>query len=152
MTESELRWAKYFFDMITVVRSKSKDPNTKVGCIIVGPDNEVRSTGYNSFPRGICDDVPERLERPEKYLWIEHAERNAIYNAARSGICTKGCTIYMQGLPCMDCARSIIQSGIIRIVYDKAKWAEWNSVKYNEELINKSLAMLAEGQIDVIGI
>jgi len=53
----------------------------QIGCVIVGPNHEIRSTGYNSFPRGIRDDVPERLERPAKYLWLEHAERNAICNA-----------------------------------------------------------------------
>ena len=97
-------------------RARSKDPNTQIGCVIVGPNHEIRSTGYNSFPRGIRDDVPERLVRPTKYLWIEHAERNAICNAARAGTATEGCTIYVEIMPCMDCARAMVQAGITQVV------------------------------------
>ena len=78
-------WDQYYLDICKVVATRSKDPNTQIGCVIIGPNHEIRSTGYNSFPRGIRDDVPERLVRPMKYLWIEHAERNAICNAARAG-------------------------------------------------------------------
>ena len=70
-------WDQYYLEICKVVALRSKDPNTQIGCVIVGPNHEIRSTGYNSFPRGIRDDVPERLVRPAKYLWIEHAERNA---------------------------------------------------------------------------
>src|SRR4051794_38843117 len=82
-------WDQYYLDICKVVASRSKDPNTQIGCVIIGPNREIRSTGYNSFPRGIRDDVPERLVRPTKYLWIEHAERNAICNAARAGTATE---------------------------------------------------------------
>lgn len=116
-----MNWHKYYLDLLDPIAAKSKDPNTKLGCVIVGPDHEIRSTGYNSFPRGITDDMPERLERPEKYLWIEHAERNAIYNAARCGTALKGCCLYIGILPCMDCARGIIQAGITEVIFDAAK-------------------------------
>lgn len=115
-------WDAYFMEMALLVASKSKDRSTKVGAVIVGPDNEIRSTGYNSFPRGINDDVEERHVRPEKYLWTEHAERNAIYNAARAGIPTKGCRMYtntsstLAGV-CMDCARAAVQAGITEVVH-----------------------------------
>ena len=66
-------WDQYYLEICQVVARRSKDPNTQIGCVIVGPNHEIRSTGYNSFPRGIRDDVPERLVRPTKYLWIEHA-------------------------------------------------------------------------------
>ena len=79
-------WDRYYLDICQAVAARSKDPNTQIGCVIVGPNHEIRSTGYNSFPRGIRDDVPERLVRPTKYLWIEHAERNAICNAARAAL------------------------------------------------------------------
>jgi dCMP deaminase len=91
----------------------SRDRSSKVGAIAVGPDDEIRSVGYNGFPRGIDDDVEERYERPIKYLFTEHAERNCIYNAARVGIPLKGCTMYLQWFPCANCARAIIQSGIV---------------------------------------
>lgn len=113
-----MNWDEYFLNMLPTIAVRSKDPNTKVGCVIVGPDHEVRSMGYNSFPRGIDDKVPERQERPEKYFWIEHADRNAIYNAARVGIPLKGCTMYLPFAPCTNCARGIIQAGIVRVMVD----------------------------------
>lgn len=111
-----MNWHDYFFKMVFLVMEKSKDPSTKVGCVIVGPDNEIRSTGFNGFPRGVDETWASRWERPEKYHWIEHAERNAIYNAARMGISLKGCTLYQPGLPCSDCARGIVQSGITWVI------------------------------------
>ena len=71
-------WDQYYLDICKVVAARSKDPNTQIGCVVVGPNHDIRSTGYNSFPRGIRDDVPQRLVRPTKYLWIEHAERNTV--------------------------------------------------------------------------
>lgn len=147
-----MNWPTYFFNLIQVIKTKSKDPNTQVGCVIVGKNNQILSTGYNSFPCGINDDVPERRERPEKYLWIEHAERNAIYLAARSGTALEGSTMYMDGIPCVDCARGIIQSGIKKIIYSKEEHAKWNSPKYDKVMLDKSEQMLKEAGVEVISI
>jgi len=111
-----MEWDTYFMEMSKLVASKSKDRSRKVGCVIVGPQREVRSTGFNGFCRGVDDNVEERHERPAKYYWSEHAERNAIYNASRNGIQLKGCTLYSTVFPCSDCARGIIQSGITKVV------------------------------------
>ncbi len=126
-----MRWDDYFFSMIPVIAEKSKDRSSKVGCVIVGPDNEIRSTGFNGFSRGVNDDKDERHERPAKYLFTEHAERNAIYNAARHGTPLKGCRIYQDWIPCARCARAIIQAGLVEVVVDgrdyekkKAYWDE----------------------------
>jgi len=128
---TRLSWDDYFVEMARLVATRSKDQSTKIGAVIVGPDNEVVSTGYNSFPRGLNDDLPERQERPEKYLWIEHAERNALYNALRHGASgLKGYRIYLScHIPCTDCARGIIQSGIAEVILGKTsshskKWQE----------------------------
>lgn len=137
-------WDKYFLEMSEVVSKRSKDRSTKIGCVLVGPDNEVRSTGYNSFVRGVDDDKPERHERPEKYLWTEHAERNAIYNAARCGTPTKGSRMYVLALPCMDCARGIIQAGVTEVIIPShdhdpdfvARWAD--SWKRTEEMFEEA--------------
>ena len=64
-----------FMNMAYLAAMKSKDIKTHVGAVIVGPDNEVRSLGFNSFPRGINDNVLERQERPEKYNWFAHSEK-----------------------------------------------------------------------------
>lgn len=115
---SAIDWHRHFFKMAELVASKSKDRSTKVGVVVVGPDNEVRSTGYNGFPRGINDDIEERHQRPAKYAWTEHAERNAIYHAARIGVSLKGCIMYFDSdpYPCQDCARAVIQSGIKTVI------------------------------------
>lgn len=118
-------WNTYFMRVIGPISDRSKDPNTQVGCIIAGPEHNIRATGYNSFPRGIRDDVPERFERPEKYFWMEHGDRNAIYSAARHGVALEGCTMYLPSLPCMDCGRGIVQVGIVEVVYDAARQSEW---------------------------
>jgi dCMP deaminase len=125
-------WDQYYLDICKVVACRSKDPNTQIGCVIVGPNHEIRSTGYNSFPRGIRDDVPERLVRPAKYLWIEHAERNAICNAARAGTATESCTVYVDIMPCMDCARAVVQAGITEVVISAERMRQYSSDYYNE--------------------
>lgn len=116
--KSKKNWDIYFLKMAELIASKSKDRSTKVGAVIVGPDNEVLSTGYNGFPRGVDDDVDFRHERPLKYQWVEHAERNAIFNAARNGTMLKGSRLYLNtnAIPCTDCARAMIQSGIISVI------------------------------------
>ena len=125
-------WDEYYLNICKVVATRSKDPNTQVGCIIAGPAHEIRSTGYNSLPRGIRDDLAERLERPTKYLWMEHAERNAIYNAARCGTALEGCTIYIELMPCMDCARAIVQAGIREVVVSRDRMGQYSSDYYDE--------------------
>ena len=111
-------WDDYFMEMLPLVARRSKDPNTKVGAIIVGHDNAIRTTGYNGLCSFIDDSRPERWSREggEKYFWCEHAERNAIYSAARNGVALKGGTIYVSFLPCVDCARAIVQVGLKRVV------------------------------------
>ena len=109
-------WDKKFIKLSKHISDWSKDKNKKVGAVIVDSDNIVLSMGYNGIPRG-CDDTNEcRYERPTKYLFTEHAERNAIYHAARHGVSLKGCKMYVTLFPCADCARAIIQSGITKII------------------------------------
>lgn len=144
-----MNWTEYFLNIAEQVKLKSKDESTQIGAVIVGEDNEVLSTGYNSFPRGMDDSKQERQERPEKYFWMEHAERNAIYNAARIGVSLKNSTIYLtSGLPCMDCARGIVNSGV-KIVYCKQVCTTKNKDKW-EESQQKSLELLGECGVDVI--
>jgi dCMP deaminase len=148
----DVTFDEYFLGMVEPLSRKSKDKSTKVGCVIVGPDNDIRTTGYNSFPRGIKDDVPERQERPLKYFYIEHAERNSIYNKARiGGAGLKGCRIYMDFLPCTDCARALINVGIIEIIiagdtYETKKKA-WET-RWKEQMAHAKI-MLREAGVKV---
>lgn len=113
------KWDERFLSLAKHFAGWSKDPSTKVGCVVIDCDKSLVGSGYNGPPRGADDDVPARLVRPEKLLWFEHAERNAIYNSARRGIALSGTTLYSTLCPCMDCARGIVQSGIKRVVCPK---------------------------------
>lgn len=115
-------WHQKFFNLAKHVSTWSFDRRTKVGAVIVGLDNEVRSVGYNGFPRGVDDSVENRYERPLKIFWTEHAERNAIYNAIRASIPIHGSKIYSTLYPCTDCARAIIQSGIKEVITSEPDW------------------------------
>lgn len=111
---------KQRMDIARTISAMSKDRSTQVGCVVVGEDGEPLTWGYNGFPRGADDSAEYRHERPLKYKWTEHAERNAIFNAARTGVRLKGGSIYVTSLvPCPDCARGIIQAGIKTIYVEE---------------------------------
>ena len=142
------RWDEHFMKMVYVIASMSKDQNTHIGAVVVGPDNEIRTTGFNSFPRGINDDVHERQQPPEKYFWFAHAERNSIYNATRMGVSLKYCTMYTNGVPCADCAIAIIQSGITEVVVHR-QWDDLNSDKWSNSA-HRSAMMFAEAGVELV--
>jgi dCMP deaminase len=120
-------WDRKFIDMAVMVSSWSKDPSTKVGCVIADSDHAQLSEGFNGFPRGIADD--ERLQQREiKYRLIVHAEANAIAAAARNGHGLKGATAYVTFCPCPQCAALLIQAGIVRVVtIDGATPEHWKA-------------------------
>lgn len=119
-------WIKKHFIKAVTVASDSKDDSTKCGAVIVRPDNSIASTGYNGFPRGVFE-TEKRKERPLKYLYTEHAERNAIYNCYDQSL--EGYSIFVFTYPnelftCSDCARAIIQSGIKHVYSPDVKGTE----------------------------
>ncbi len=142
-------WHEHFFEIAKVVSKRSKDENTQVGAVIVGPGKEIVSTGYNSFPRGIEDNHSERQERPEKYFWFEHAERNAIYNAARTGASLQGATLYVPAVPCMDCARGVVQVGIKKIIIKQTDTLEWMKKPKWDEQVARAVTLFAEARVDL---
>jgi dCMP deaminase len=142
-----MNWKEYFRGIAHQVKLKSKDRYTQIGAVVVGSDNQIVSTGYNSFPRGIDDTIDDRQERPEKYYWFEHAERNSLYNAALIGVSTKGCTMYLTcGIPCSDCARGIINSGISKIVCERVGGAVGNLW---DEHAKRSIEMFNEAGVKI---
>jgi dCMP deaminase len=142
-----MNWKEYFRGIAHQVKLKSKDRYTQIGAVVVGSDNQIVSTGYNSFPRGINDIIDARQERPEKYYWFEHAERNSLYNAALIGVSTKGCTMYLTcGIPCSDCARGIINSGIKKIVCERVGGAVGNLW---DEHAKRSIEMFNEAGVKI---
>ena len=133
-----MTWVDFFFDACKTISKKSKDPSTKIGCVITDNNNAILSTGFNGFPSKVNDD-PElfsiRYDRPEKYIWTAHAEENAIAFAARNGVSLKGAVLYVSGMkPCTRCTRLIIQAGIttVNVMLDcdeetLERWKEDNS-------------------------
>ncbi len=117
----------------------SEDPCTKNGAVLVSEDGRPIANAANSFPTG----VRPRLERPEKYAFIEHAERNAIFAAASKGEATVGGTLYCPWYACADCARAIIQAGIVRVIghkqmFDRTPehWKE--SIAYGNDMFREA--------------
>ncbi len=136
-----MSWDDRWFELCETIKGWSKDKHTKVSCVIINNRNVVVSLGWNGFPRGVDDSVQERYERPLKYKWFEHAERNAIYNAASKGIALLGCIIYVPWYPCVECGRAIIQSGISTIVcevpdFEHEIWGE--DFKITNEMFSES--------------
>lgn len=119
-----MTWDERWLGMARLVGSWSKDRSRCVGCVIVNDRNVVVSLGWNGFPRAIDDEVESRHQRPEKYLWSEHAERNALFNAAASGNSTLNCRIYQSMYPCAHCARGIVQAGICEVVTVEPNWMD----------------------------
>lgn len=120
------RWDGIFMRKALDWARDSKDPNTQVGAVIIGPDRETRSTGFNGFPRGIADTAERLSDRSMKNRLMVHAERNAICSAALVGVSLKGCTLYLAatdltgkvwgGCPCTACTIELIQAGITEVV------------------------------------
>lgn len=106
----DTKWEARFMKMAQEVASWSRDPSTKVGCVIVRPDKTIASLGFNGFARGV-EDSNERLEnRDQRLLFTTHAELNAILGAREP---LDGCSIFVWPMqPCAHCASAIIQSGI----------------------------------------
>jgi dCMP deaminase len=90
---------------------KSPSRPRKVGAVLVLADGMTTLAACNDFPLGVAD-FEARHAHPERLLWIEHAERNAIFAAARAGLATAGATLIATFHPCADCARAIVQAGI----------------------------------------
>lgn len=127
-----------------VAAEKSKDA-TQVGAVLVGPDREVRLTGFNGPPRGVKD-LAERRERPAKYLFASHAEANLVAFAAREGVRTAGCSVYVTHMPCADCARLLIQAGVKHVVFGDGK------TSMPEDQFEASKTMLFEAGVYVFNL
>lgn len=105
----------------SVVKLRSKDPNTQVGACVVSSDNRILSVGYNGAPNGFDDEsfpwarVGDPLET--KYPYVVHAERNAILNFRGSLREFSGASIYVTHFPCNECAKEIAQTGIRSVFF-----------------------------------
>lgn len=126
-----------FMHTAFAVSKLSKDPNTKVGAVLV-LDNRQLSIGYNGFPTGVDED-DLRWQRPTKYEYVVHAEENAIINAP---FFTAGCVLYVTHRPCHKCMGRMINAGIVRVYwsidYQGVQNIEiWNDLARHFEFISQ---------------
>lgn len=107
---------EWYLTLAHAVALKSKDPSTKVGCVMIDPERgDVLAQGYNGFPRNWPDETIATMDRPEKYALTIHAEQNAIANAAARSAALNGCLAYITHHPCSDCTKLLIQAGISQV-------------------------------------
>lgn len=141
------KWNLRFLDMADFVASWSKDPSTKVGAVITDEHKRIVSVGYNGFPRGVSDDEERYNDRPLKYKLVCHAERNALDNAPLG---VDGCTMFVSLMPCAECAKSMIQKGIKKVVLrptpEKFRNYDWDADVYNWKM---SQIMFNEAGVEV---
>ena len=109
------KWDLRFLRIAEEVRTWSKDPGTTVGCVLV-KDRRILATGYNGFPAGLSDSLPLYEDREYKLAVVIHAEKNSLFNAAKNGANTQGCTAYITFPPCSQCASALIQAGVAEVV------------------------------------
>lgn len=133
-----LDWDTYFMAIAKLSAMRSKDPSTQVGACIVGSDNRILSIGYNGAPNGYNDDhFPwDREGEPldTKYLYVVHAERNAILNYRGNRKDFEGAKIYVDLFPCNECAKEIIQTGIKEVIYLSDKYKDTDGVIASKRL------------------
>lgn len=133
-----ITWDMHFMSLVSLIAMRSKDPNTKVGAVIVDKLNRIISTGYNGFPR-MCDEREFTWSREgedescTKYPYVVHAELNAILSARRD---LTDCTIYVDLFPCSSCVKAIIQSGIGTVKYSDDKYINTPNSKAAIHLLN----------------
>lgn len=139
-------WNEHFIRIADLeIAQSSEDKSSKVGCVLV-KNREIISTGYNGFPRGCNDSIPERHERPEKYNWTLHAEINAVINAARQHKCTLDTDAYLNWYPCDHCSGVLVNAGIKRLYCDEEP--NWDDIKWGNGF-HRARTILEEGGIEV---
>lgn len=135
-----LSWDEYFMAVAKLSAMRSKDPHTQVGACIVSNDNRILSIGYNGAPNGFNDEKfpwgREGNPLETKYLYVVHAERNAILNYRGSRKDLENSKIYMDLFPCNECAKEIIQAGIKEVVYLSDKYADTDETIASKKLLD----------------
>lgn len=110
---SEEDWHGFYFSMALLVESRSKDPNRRVGAVLVTPDRRQLSIGYNGLPTELPDEPHLLRDREFKLRHVVHAERNCLRQAPFSPV---GATLYSTSFPCYDCADLLCMSGVGALV------------------------------------
>ena len=135
-----ITWDEYFMSIAKLTAMRSKDPNTQVGAVIVGDDNRILSIGYNGTPNGYNDDIfpwdREGKALETKYMYVCHAEMNAIINYRGSRKELENAKIYVDLFPCNECAKIIIQAGIKEVIYLSDKYKDTDSTIASKKMFD----------------
>ena len=138
--KDNLTWDEYFMAIARLSAMRSKDPNTQVGACIVSKDNRILSIGYNGTPNGFKDECfpwdREGSALETKYIYVVHAERNAILNFRGNHKEFENAKIYVDLFPCNECAKEIIQSGIKEVIYLSDKYADTNETIASKKMFD----------------
>lgn len=114
MTEKQLQFDRRYLRMARIWAENSYCKRRKVGALLVS-GRMIISDGYNGTPSGFENNCEDENNVTKPY--VLHAEANAITKVAKSGNSSEGATLYVTSAPCVECAKLIIQSGILRVVY-----------------------------------
>lgn len=140
--EQKIQWLTFAYNLAT----RSPDLSTQLGAVIVNDSGLVVGLGCNEFPKGVKVTTERLVSRPEKYHYIEHAERNAIYNSIVAGESTLGATMFCPWFACADCARGIIQSGIKKVIGHQKMFD--NTPERWRESIDNAFVMFDEAGVE----
>lgn len=111
--QNRLEWDDYFISIAFLISSRSPSNRLKVGSVIV-KDNRIISAGYNGYPAGTPHVSIVRNNHEQNAI---HSEQNAVSDAAKRGVSINNTTIYVTHFPCINCAKTIISSGIKIVKY-----------------------------------
>ena len=126
----------------------SPDPSTKNGSVLVSLHHGILSYGVNKFPDGVAETQSRLTDKTTKYRMVVHAENCAIFNAARNGNATRETTLYCPFYACSECAKAIIQAGVIKVVGHAQLMALAGSHTTWVESIVNGWEMMAEAGIE----
>jgi dCMP deaminase len=156
MSDELLEGYKTLMKLAVGASRQSPDQSTQNSAVLCGrgthylhPHPILSTWAVNEFVRGVAY-TDERWGRPQKYEWIEHAERNSILAAARQGIRTDGLTMVCPWAACSDCARAIIQSGVSRLVTLRPISTDTNE-RWDATILI-AMTMLEEAGVDIVSI
>lgn len=134
LRRTQEEWDAFFYSMAQHVATLSKDPDRKVGAVLVHPSRRQLSFGFNGFPAHIAD-VPSKLaDREYKRRMMVHAEDNCLQQAP---FVKGGASLYVTRFPCGRCAEAIVTARLRRVIapapqVDHPRWgkswayAEWH--------------------------
>lgn len=140
MENKKISWDNYFMSIAVIASLRSVDPNSKVGSVIVSPENKILGVGYNGFVTGI-DESKLSLSRDgtwlsSKYPYIVHSEVNAIVNSVVQSL--RNSRLYCTLFPCNDCTKILAQAGIKEIIYLSNKHEESDMYIASKRLLDLS--------------